>query len=96
MFRVAGALLGRAIFRSAPQSAEALIEPVIALRSRRVRFDPIFLSLWTVSVGLGVVTYGIITNWIYQAHLDLWAGTYGQDDDEEENGDKATNDDDDD
>lgn len=41
----------------------------------------------TVSVFSAIVTYAIMFDWIYQGHLDLWAGDYGADDDDDDDDD---------
>ncbi len=65
--------------------AEAILSQVLAAKAKRA--DPVAASLEAVSWGLFAVTYGIIVNWIYASHLDLWDGVYGIEDDDDEDDD---------
>jgi hypothetical protein len=40
--------------------------------------------LEVISWGAFAVTYGIIVNWLYTGHLDLWDGTYGTEEDDDD------------
>ena len=46
--------------------------------------DPVAATLRAGAWGTFAATYAIIADWIYQAHLDKWDGTYGVDDEDEE------------
>ena len=51
------------------------------------RFDPVAAGLEATAWGTFAVTYGIIIDWIYSSHLDMWDGTYGLEDDDDEDDD---------
>ena len=49
--------------------------------------DPVAATLRVGAWGTFFATYGIIADWIYQAHLDKWDGTYGLEDDDDDDED---------
>jgi hypothetical protein len=48
------------------------------------KFDPVAAGLEVTAWGTFFATYGIIADWIYSSHLDMWDGTYGIEDDDDE------------
>ena len=73
--------LSRYLSRAQHPRAEAVVNTIVAA-PRRVDVVASVLELgsWTTFL----VTYGIIFNWIYTSHLDLWDGTYGIEDDDDD------------
>jgi hypothetical protein len=63
-----------------PRADEVLQHTLAAPRAR----DPVAGLLEVISWGAFAVTYGIIVNWLYTGHLDLWDGTYGTEEDDDD------------
>ena len=78
MFRATS--LTRYLTRQHPQ-AEQVVGQIIAAPRRA---DVVAATFDLGALAGFFVTYGIIANWIYQGHLDLWDGVYGIEDDDED------------
>jgi hypothetical protein len=80
-------LLRRALLtrQQHPQSAE-IVRAVISSPAhlRRDAAVQVFDALNGVTF---LVTYGIIVNWLYNGHLDMWDGVYGIEDEDDDDDD---------
>lgn len=74
----------RLLTRVQHPSAERIVQQAVSVPPRS---DLAVSTMNFLSWSTFAVTYGIIVNWIYSAHLDHWDGTYGVDDDDDDDDD---------